>query len=121
MKVNFGKKFNIKLTDGDLLSFYADHRIAIKNMSYRMKLVLGMIDVEFTQRTYYFVDGHLNHNIELTKDDYLEIDGVKYYSEKKYEIPMTTLQSLINIETGHPLLQDGFEVYFSYRIKLMLH
>jgi len=120
-KLNFGDKLNIKFTDSDLLSFYAKCRIAIKNMSYRMKLVLGMTDVEFTQRTYYFVYGQLDNEIELTTDDYLEIDGVKYYSKNKYETPMTTLQLLINIETGRTLLQDGFEIYFNHIRRLMMH
>ena len=122
MNITIGGGLIIKLINtGDLTYFSAACRFAIKDISYGMKLVLGMIDVEYTQRTYYFVDGQLNDEIELTKDDYLEIDGVRYYSKNISDVPMITLQTLINVETGHTLLQDGFEVYFNYYRRLMMH
>jgi len=59
-------------------------QFAIKSMSYRMKLVLGMYNVTFNTHPYNeLLQFYQREDEILTSEDYIEIDSIKYYFHKE--------------------------------------
>ena len=101
----FGEFLTFEDNPLNLLTFRSNYRFAIKDMSYRMKMVMGMFDVDFSHRKFYFARGrrrgaYKNERYspaKITKSDFIEIgigeldsDGRprvvnKYYSPIEYE------------------------------------
>jgi len=77
----FGKFITFEDNPLNLLTFRSNYRFAIKDMSYRMKMIMGMFDVDFSHRKFYFARGKVRgilrngryYPAKITKSDYIVI------------------------------------------------
>ena len=79
---------DIEYNELSILTIRSQHRFAITDMSYRMRMITGMFENDFSKRSCYVVYGNRRINATVDKNDFIGIefeDGIK----RIYKVPDT--------------------------------